>query len=274
MKVIEPQAVRLLSSSVPEDDAPAWATEAAYGVGDSVVYGHEVYKAVGASTGKQPDLHCEGTDAVWRLMGPTNRYAMLDQYVSTQTVAPADAETLTFTVSFNRCTAFALLNFKATSIRAVVKDGDGLVMYDNTVNTLKDVDGYWEYYFRPLERVVDQAVTNIPLSPVATLEVTLTQKGGPRARRRGAGVAHRHDAVQHPSRHPRLFPEGYRRVRQHAAGQAGQRQAHEPALVSASVPARYRAGNPFPAAWPSGAVAWRRQRGHRLLPVADGLGVA
>ena len=105
MKVIEPQAVRLLSSSVSEDDAPAWASEAAYGAGDSVVYGHEVYKAVGASTGKQPDLHCEGTDAVWRLMGPTNRYAMLDQYVSTQTVAPADAETLTFTVSFNRCTA-------------------------------------------------------------------------------------------------------------------------------------------------------------------------
>ena len=59
------------------------------------------------------------------------------------------AETLTFTVTFNRCTAFALLNFKATSIRAVVKDGDGLVMYDRTVNTLKDVDGYWKYYFLP-----------------------------------------------------------------------------------------------------------------------------
>ena len=112
-------------------------------------------------------------------MGPTNRYAMLDQYVSTQTVAPMGAETLTFTVTFNRCTAFALLNFKATSIRAVVKDGDGLVMYDRTVNTLKDVDGYWKYYFLPLERIVDQAVTNIPMSPVATLEVTLTQEGGP-----------------------------------------------------------------------------------------------
>ena len=61
----------------------------------------------------------------------------------------------------------------------MVKDGDGLVMYDRTVNTLKDVDGYWDYYFRPLERVVDQAVTEIPVSPVATLEVTLTQKGGP-----------------------------------------------------------------------------------------------
>ena len=176
MKLIEPQAIRLLSSTVPENDAPAWSAGTAYEIGDSVIHEHKVYKAVIASTGKRPDQNCEGTDAAWRLMGPTNRYAMLDQYVSTQTVAPMDAETLTFTVTFNRCTAFALLNFKATSIRAVVKDGDGLVMYDRTVNTLKD---YWKYYFLPLERIVDQAVTNIPMSPVATLEVTLTQEGGP-----------------------------------------------------------------------------------------------
>ena len=169
MKLIEPQSIRLLSSTVPENDAPAWNAGTAYEIGDSVIHEHRVYKAVTASTGKRPDQNCEGTDAAWRLMGPTNRYAMLDQYVSTQTVAPMDAETLTFTVTFNRCTAFALLNFKATSIRAVVKDGDGLVMYDRTVNTLKDVDGYWKYYFLPLERIVDQAVTNIPMSPVATL---------------------------------------------------------------------------------------------------------
>ena len=151
MKLIAPQSIRLLSSSIPENDAPAWGAGTAYEIGDSVIHEHRVYKAVADSTGKQPDQHSEGTDAAWRLMGPTNRYAMLDQYVSTQTVAPMDAETLTFTVRFNRCTAFALLNFKATSIRAVVKDGDGLVMYDKTVNTLKDVEGYWEYYFRPLE---------------------------------------------------------------------------------------------------------------------------
>ena len=177
MKVIEPQAIRLLSSSVPENDAPAWSAGTAYQIGDSVIHEHNIYKAVAASTGRQPDQTCEGTDAAWRFMGPTNRYAMLDQYVSTQTVAAEDV--MTFATTFNRCTAFALLGFKATSIRAVVKDGDGLVMYDRTVNTLKDVDGYWNYYFRPLERIVDQAVTEIPVSPVATLEVTLTQKGGP-----------------------------------------------------------------------------------------------
>ena len=167
MKLIEPQAIRLLSSTVPENDAPAWDADTAYEIGDSVIHEHKVYKAVADSTGKQPDQHSEGTDAFWRLMGPTNRYAMLDQYVSTQTVAAEDV--MTFAVTFNRCTAFALLNFKATSIRAVVRDGDGLVMYDRTVSTLKDVDGYWNYYFLPLERIVDQAVTNIPMSPVATM---------------------------------------------------------------------------------------------------------
>ena len=42
MKLIEPQSIRLLSSSIHE---------------------HRVYKAVTARTGKQPDQHCEGTDA-------------------------------------------------------------------------------------------------------------------------------------------------------------------------------------------------------------------
>ena len=99
MKLIEPQAIRLLSSTVPENDAPAWGAGTAYEIGDSVIHEHKVYKAVTASTGKQPDQHSEGTDAAWRLMGPTNRYAMLDQYVSTQTVAAEGI--MTFAVTFN-----------------------------------------------------------------------------------------------------------------------------------------------------------------------------
>ena len=40
MKVIEPQAIRLLSSSVPENDAPAWSAGTAYQIGESVVQDH------------------------------------------------------------------------------------------------------------------------------------------------------------------------------------------------------------------------------------------
>ena len=63
MKLIEPQAIRLLSSTVPENDAPAWSAGTAYEIGDSVIHEHKVYKAVADSTGKQPDQHSEGTDA-------------------------------------------------------------------------------------------------------------------------------------------------------------------------------------------------------------------
>ena len=66
MKLIEPQAIRLLSSTVPENDAPAWDADTAYEIGDSVIHEHRVYKAVADSTGKQPDQHSEGTDAAWR----------------------------------------------------------------------------------------------------------------------------------------------------------------------------------------------------------------
>lgn len=85
-----------------------------------------------------------------------------------------DAETLTFTVTFNRCTAFAP-ELQGDEHPAVVKDGDGLYRV-RPHGEYERRDGYWKYYFLPLERIVDQAVTNIPVSPVATLEVTLTQE--------------------------------------------------------------------------------------------------
>ena len=43
MKLIEPQAIRLLSSTVPENDAPAWSAGTAYEIGDSVIHEHRVY---------------------------------------------------------------------------------------------------------------------------------------------------------------------------------------------------------------------------------------
>ena len=125
----------LCSSTVPENDARRGA-DTAYEIGDSVILRHRVYKAVARQhAGQQPDQHSgRRTDAAWRLMGPTNRYAMLDQYVSTQTVAAEDV--MTFTVTFNRCSV-ALLNFKATSIPGRAGRRRPLVMYDRTVNTLR-----------------------------------------------------------------------------------------------------------------------------------------
>ena len=78
---------------------------------------------------------------------------------------------------------FSPLSDIETQAKSYKETIDGYVKALTTMGAseaqLAKVRGYWEYYFRPLEMIVDQAVTDIPISPVATLEVTLTQKGGP-----------------------------------------------------------------------------------------------
>lgn len=179
MKVIDPNVLTLIDSSVPEDDAPQWSVATAYAPGNRVMDAHVLYEALTEHTGKAPVTNCTGTEAAWRKLGPTNRYACLDDKISTQTVAPDGVTTLTMTVPFNRATGFALLNFLATSVRAVVTDIDGEIVHDITTSTLKKVDDWWEYYFRPLEYQVDLVVTGVPISPLATLTVTLTHATGP-----------------------------------------------------------------------------------------------
>lgn len=181
MKVIAPEALELLESSIPEDDAPLWDAAATYAKDSRVMLDHVVYASLADdNAGKSPADWSLGTEAVWRVVGPTNRYACLDEYVSTQTIAPEADETLLLKVPFNRCTGFALLNFKASRVRAVVRDAGGEILHDETVSTLKDVGNWWEYYFAPLGRVIDFVRADVPISPLATLEITLTQEGGPR----------------------------------------------------------------------------------------------
>lgn len=180
MNVINPAELTFISSSVPEDDAPLWNESTAYTSGAKVIHDHRVYTALADSTGKPPADNCTGADAVWRLVGPTNRYTCLDDYVSSQTVAPEGVTDITLSVPFNRCTGFALLNFWATTVRVTVTDIDGEVLHDVTTTPIKDVDGWWNYYFLPLEYQIDLVVTGVPISPFATLTITLTHAGGPR----------------------------------------------------------------------------------------------
>ena len=180
MKVIDPSKLTLLQSSIPEDDAPYWDDNVVYIKTDRVVDEHIVYEALAESVNKPPAKNCTGTEALWRTIGVTNAWACVDDKISTQTVAPEGAKVITVTVPFHRCTGFALLNFRASSVRAVVTDADGEVLYDVITFTLKDVRNWWGYYYMPLEYQVDLVVTEVPVSPRATLTVTLTHESGPR----------------------------------------------------------------------------------------------
>lgn len=76
----------LLSSTVPETDAPVWNASSAYAVGDVVVrlQRHSVYECVAAVSAGSA-LTPEKDPEHWIYVRPTNRWAMFDESVGSMT---------------------------------------------------------------------------------------------------------------------------------------------------------------------------------------------
>lgn len=87
MRVLVPYDITdatLASSSVPEDDAPAWDGALAYAAGARVLRNHRVWERLAAgSSPTAPELD----PAHWLNTGPSNRWAMFDGSVGTYTRA-------------------------------------------------------------------------------------------------------------------------------------------------------------------------------------------
>ena len=79
----------LISSTVPESDYPAWSGSTSYTAGTRCIstVTHRIYECVTAHSNKDPTnvVNQSGTTVYWLDIGPTNRWAMFDSEVSTQT---------------------------------------------------------------------------------------------------------------------------------------------------------------------------------------------
>jgi hypothetical protein len=89
MQALRPLSITsamLVSSSVPEADHAAWSAATVYALGARVIrtQTHRIYERQAAGAGTTPP---ESDDAVWLDVGPTNRWAMLDESPSTATAA-------------------------------------------------------------------------------------------------------------------------------------------------------------------------------------------
>lgn len=137
MKVVIPNTLHILSSTVQEteaSDGSVWSSAIAYTAGAKVCYVHERYEALKENTNKRPDQNADDIDSPWRRLGATNQYAMLDDFVDTQTVSPQGTTEMTFSVPFNRATSFALLNVYASSVHVRITDDTGGVFFDHDYN--------------------------------------------------------------------------------------------------------------------------------------------
>jgi hypothetical protein len=182
-KMIRPQEVTagMLTSSVAEDDGPAYSAVVTYALGNLVISTttHHVYESLqNGNTGNALPVSPEISTAWWIDRGPTNRWKMFDGSVTSQTSAADEIEVAVVTVG--RVDSVALLNISAASAHIVMTDTVAGVVYDETYSLVSDsgIVDYYEYFFEPVTRIPDFAITDMDLYANTTITITLEDEGG------------------------------------------------------------------------------------------------
>ena len=180
MKVVIPNTLEIVSSSITESDAqdgPLWSASTTYALGALVRKNHKRYASLADSnTGNDPAASSPSISAKWRYLGATNLYACIDDFVDTQTVAAEGATSLTLTVPFNRATAFGLLNVNAAAVSVLIKDDQDDVYYTADYNMVADLTSFsaYQYCFYPIRAAHEIVATDVPMPILGSMRVTLT----------------------------------------------------------------------------------------------------
>jgi hypothetical protein len=183
MRIIKPVIVNgtnLLSSTVLENDHPEWSAAINYNAGQRVIKTatHSVYEClVGGGTGQDPAAVVVPPATVfWRLVGPTNKWAMFDQYVSTQTVAQ---DALTVKLKPGVCSSLAVLELIGKSLTVTATDGIGgptIYSREFSLEQSQVFDGY-TYCFEPFSQKRSVVITDLPPYLNAVINITVAGPG-------------------------------------------------------------------------------------------------
>lgn len=176
MKVIEPinvTDVNLTSSTIAEDDYPAWDGVTTYAIGDRRIYGHVIYESLTSNTNKQPDQN----PLDWLNVGATNRWRMFDAKVGTQSTATTS---MTVVITPGSANAVALVNVDAAYADIVMTDPLAGVVYSRTIRLSSTIisSDWYSYFTDPITARTVFTVTNLPLYPNASISITVRKESG------------------------------------------------------------------------------------------------
>jgi len=181
MKVIKPHVITdlmMLSSSVAENDYPAWVSGTTYALGDKVIRTnvHKVFQryAAGSST-----LAPELDPTVWQDLGPTGKWAPFDDVVGT---VASGASPLSYVLSVGFTDSLALFEMRGRYVDLVMKDGTGgTVVYQKRIDLeVTDIETIFDWFFSDLDLRTDIVVTDLPGQYAsAELSITVTSTSGP-----------------------------------------------------------------------------------------------
>lgn len=137
---------------------------------------HLVYQsAIASNTGNAPAAN---VPTKWLLVGATNRWAMFDEKVGTQTHAPDEIK-VSWVVA-RRASSLAFLNVDASSIRYRQIAPDTTILKDETINLVSPtgITDWFAYFTNPIIRKTDAAIEDMTYTAGCTVEVTISNPGG------------------------------------------------------------------------------------------------
>lgn len=175
MKVIKPNVIAAanLVSTTATETYSAWNAGTAYILADKVIYTttQRIYeRLVAGTTATAPNL-----DTInWLDIGPTNKWAMFDSEVSTQT---SGSSPMTVVVKPGYANALALFGLEGSSVTITERDAlAGAVVYTKTLT----LDGaiivdWYQYFFEAPVQLSEVVLTDMP--PYLNAHITIVLSG-------------------------------------------------------------------------------------------------
>lgn len=174
MQFIKPVSISdatLISSTIAEIDYSAWASGTTYALGDKVILTstHRVYESLqAANTNRNPT---EAASTWWLDIGPTNRWAMFDDVVSTQTTANAS---MTVSIAPGMANGLAIINMSGVNSIDVTMTVDATVVYSRSIDLISAVSDWYGYFFDSIIDRTDYVITDLPLYASGVIEVVFS----------------------------------------------------------------------------------------------------
>lgn len=172
MKVIRPVEIttsKILSTNAVNDYAD-WSSSSTYNIGDKVTYNNYYWESlVNGNVNQNP----ENTLLQWVNIGPSNKWAMFDTQVSSQTVSNGN---LTFTLKPGQAiNALTLFNIEGASVHVqVLDDAAGNEIYNKTINLDSTfIQDYYSYFFDEFVFRQEVMINGIPPYIKCVINVTV-----------------------------------------------------------------------------------------------------
>lgn len=173
LSIVQPVTVTdamLISTDIPENDYPVWASGTTYAAGVRVILTHKVYESLqAANINNNPTA----SPAWWIEVGPTNRWKAFDTSNSTQTVGTGTPPKISYTLRPGQAiNCLAVLNVtNATTLRVRLVDAVYGTVYDETVDfsALPLASNWWAWFFGQKRRQTQHVALDLPAYPNADL---------------------------------------------------------------------------------------------------------